>query len=80
MKESVFTCRFCGKKISVITYGLCRKSVVDAEAVMVVPDAMGDDYIRIDGTKIRGREAAYESDETGEAAYRIHRRTCGVVK
>ena len=37
MKGSVVTCKFCGKPIMVITYGVYRKAVVDAEAVDGTP-------------------------------------------
>ena len=76
MKDAIQKCRFCGKPIAVITYGIYRKSVVDAEAVDVVPDPNGEDFVRIDGTKIRGREAEIGTLGT-EPAYRIHGRSCG---
>lgn len=76
MKDAIQKCRFCGKPIAVITYGIYRKSVVDAEAVDVVPDPNGEDFVRIDGTKIRGREAEIGTMGT-EPAYRIHGRSCG---
>ena len=78
MKNSIHSCRWCGKKIGIITWGIYRKIVVDAEAVMVVPDAEGEEFVRIDGSKIRGREVSYEEAVTGEPAYRPHRKTCGV--
>ena len=76
MKDAIQKCRFCGKQIAVITYGIYRKSVVDAEAVDVVPDENGEDFVRIDGSKIRGREAEIGTLGT-EPAYRIHGRSCG---
>ena len=76
MKDAIQKCRFCGKPIAVITYGIYRKSVVDAEAVDVVPDENGEDFVRIDGSKIRGREADIGTLGT-EPAYRIHGRSCG---
>ena len=69
-------CRWCGKEIGVITWGVYRKVVVDAEAVNIVPDPEGEEFVRIDGSKVRGREASFE--EGGEPAYRQHRKTCGV--
>ena len=76
MRDGIQKCRFCGKPIAVITYGIYRKSVVDAEAVDVVPDENGEDFIRIDGSKIRGREA--DIGALGkEPAYRIHGHSCG---
>ena len=76
MRDGIQKCRFCGKPIAVITYGIYRKSVVDAEAVDVVPDENGEDFVRIDGSKIRGREAEIGTLGT-EPAYRIHGRSCG---
>ena len=76
MKDAIQKCRFCGKPIAVITYGIYRKSVVDAEVVDVVPDPNGEDFVRIDGSKIRGREAEIGTIGT-EPAYRIHGRSCG---
>ena len=76
MKDAVKKCRFCGKPIAVITYGIYRKNVVDAEVVDVVPDEKGEDFVRIDGSKIRGREAEIGTLGT-EPAYRIHGRSCG---
>ena len=49
--------------------------MVDAEAVDVVSDPDGEEFVRIDGSKIRGREA--EIGTIGaEPAYRIHRKNC----
>ena len=76
MKDSVKKCRFCGKEIALITWGVYRKIVVDAEAEWIVPDEAGDEFVRIDGSKMRGRKAPAE--EQGEPAYRIHRMSCGV--
>ena len=75
--DSFKKCRFCGKKVGIITWGLYRKMVVDAEAVDVVPDEYGEDFVRIDGSKIRGREAEIGTLGT-EPAYRPHRKSCGV--
>ena len=76
-RDSFKNCKFCGKKIGVLTYGVYRKVVVDAEAVDVVPDEFGEEFVRIDGTKIRGREAEIGTIGS-EPAYRPHRKTCGV--
>lgn len=71
-------CRLCGKEIGVIEWGVYRKVTVDAEALAVVPDAEGEDFVRIDGSKVRGREA--EPGTLGcEYAYRPHRKSCGVI-
>ena len=52
--------------------------MVDAEAVMVVPDEEGEEFVTIEGRKIRGREVEYEDAVLAEPAYRPHRKTCGV--
>ena len=75
MKGNTKKCRFCGKEIAIITWGVYRKIVVDAVAVWIVPDEEGDEFVRIDGSKTRGRKALAE--EQGEPAYRIHRMSCG---
>lgn len=72
-------CRWCGKQIGVITWGVYRKVVVDAEAVYVVPDEYGEEFVRIDGSKIRGVEAAPGTIQA-EPAYRPHRKTCEVER
>lgn len=77
MKDTVTRCRKCGKPVSVITWGIYRKTLVDAQAVMVVPDPEGEEFLRVDGSKVLAREAEYEVEET-EPAYRQHRKTCGV--
>jgi hypothetical protein len=50
---------------------------VDPEAVYVVPDENGLCFIRMDGSKIRGREVDAMSEEAKEPAYRPHKLTCG---
>ncbi len=78
MKESMNkTCRFCGKPIAIITWGVYRKAVVDAVPVWVEANPEGEDYIRIDGSKVRGFEVDYISDSTSEPAYRMHGKSCG---
>ena len=74
MREGIKKCRFCGKQIGVITWGIYRKVVVDAEAVWVQADPEGEEFVRIDGSKVQAREAG--PLEEGEWAYRIHRRNC----
>ena len=76
MKGNAIRCRFYGKDIAVITWGVYRKIVVDAEAVWIVPAEEGEEFVRIDGSKMRGRPV--EGDEIGEPVYRIHGKTCGV--
>ena len=71
MNDTFRLCRKCGKPIGVINERAYRKIIVDAEAVAVVPDQLGDIYIRVDGSKMRGRKA--EMEESGmEYAYRPH--------
>lgn len=79
MKSSTNRCRKCGKPVSVITWGIYRKVLVDADAVDVVPDPKGEEFIRFDGSKMRGREAEPGTLQT-EPAYRPHRKTCGVTE
>ena len=77
MKSGVNICRFCGKPIGIITWGIYRKVVVDAEAVTVVADPEGEEFLRIDGSKVRAREIPYdEITEGSEPAYRPHRISC----
>ena len=77
MKDNgVRACRFCGKQIAVITWGVYRKVVVDAAAVMVEADPDGEEFVRVDGSKVLGKAVPYEKTGTGEPAYRIHRKNC----
>lgn len=73
-KDSFKRCRKCGGMIGIIRERAYRKIIVDAEAHSIVPDALGDIYVRIDGSKTRGRDAAMT--ETGCPAYKPHK--CGV--
>lgn len=77
MKNGITKCRYCGRDIACITFGVYRKAIVDAEAVDIYPDAEGEDYVRIDGSKVRGFEAAVDCELKTEPAYRMHRKTCG---
>lgn len=77
MKKTINKCRWCGKQIGIITWGVYRKIVVDADAVMVKADQEGEEFVRIDGSKVRAREAAFE-EQGAEPAYRPHRWSCGV--
>ena len=79
MREKEMTCRKCGQRIAIITWGIYRKVVVNPECYMVVPDPESEEeFVRIDGSKIQGREQRnYLGDEPAEPAYRMHRRTCG---
>ena len=73
-------CRRCGKEVGIITWGIYRKVVVDADAVMIEPDPEGETFIRIVGSKVQGREVGSEEAVTAEPAYRPHRKTCGVYE
>ena len=73
MKDTFRLCRECGKPVGVIERGLYRKILVDAEAVLIAPDTLGREYVRIDGSKIKGLEVAYDSVVNAEPAYRPHR-------
>ena len=78
-RDSFKRCESCGRMIGIIKERAYRKIVVDAEAVLVMPDKLGDLFIRVDGTKIRGREADFEEKAAfgtqggPEYAYRPHR-------
>ena len=77
MGDGITTCKFCGKRIGIITWGIYRKIVVDADAVMVVADPDGEEFVRVDGTKVQAREVnPYEYAGLSEPAYRIHRKNC----
>lgn len=75
-RSELSVCRFCGKEIGIITYGIYRKTLVDIDSVLVVPDENGEIFVRIDGTKVKGREVPYESAENAEPAYRPHAKRC----
>ena len=71
-------CRKCGKEILIIPQRMYRSIPVDAEAVEVIADSLGDEYIRWDGTKVRARAVKPEEELPGiEFAYRPHRWSCG---
>ena len=65
-------CRICGKPIGIITWGVYRKTLVDAEAVSVYEDPEGDEFLRIDGSKLMARAMPFETEGT-EPAYKPHR-------
>ena len=76
--EAFKTCKKCGKQIMLIKERLYRTIIVDAEAVEVVADPLGDNYIRWNGDKVRAR--AVKPDEmtaSAEFAYRPHYWSCG---
>lgn len=71
-------CRKCGKEIYIIPERMYRSIPVDAEAVEVIADSLGDEYIRWDGTKVRARAVKPDEELPGiEFAYRPHRWSCG---
>ena len=76
MKKDTNICRFCGKRIGIIEWGVYRKTVVDAEAVMVRADPDGEEYLRVDGSKVMAREVGYDDQGPAEPAYRPHRWSC----
>lgn len=76
--EGVTVCRACGKEVGVITYRLYKKILVDLEPVTVAADPEGEDYVRIDGSKVKGREVPIDYIGDAEPAYRMHRKRCGV--
>ena len=77
MKEGQRRCRKCGREIMIIEWGVYRKVIVDPEAVWIIPSIRGEEFVRIDGSKVRGEEADAETIQA-EPAYRMHRKTCGV--
>ena len=79
MKDSITTYRFCGRKIGIITWGVYRKVVVDADPIEVITAAEGEEFIRIDGSKVRAKEVEPGVIQPGsEWVYRAHRKTCAV--
>ena len=78
-RDSFKRCRVCGKRIGIITQGIYRKVVVDEAPVEVIADKNGDSFVRIDGSKMIGREATPgEIQQQIEWVYRPHRRSCGI--
>ena len=76
-REQIYhTCKKCGRRVNIITWGVYRKVLVDAVAVEVIADPEGEDFVRIDGSKVRGFEAAIDCELPTEIAYRMHRKTC----
>ena len=67
-------CRKCGQMIDIIEYGVYRKVVVDAVPYYVIADPDGEQFVRIDGSKVKAKEVPFETDGT-EPAYKPHR--CG---
>lgn len=67
-------CRKCGQMIDIIEYGVYRKVVVDAVPYYVKADPDGEQFVRIDGSKVMAKEVPFETDGT-EPAYKPHK--CG---
>lgn len=75
--DGIRTCRVCGKQVAIIKWRFYHSAVVDPFPVMVKADPAGEDYVRVDGSKVKAVEVPYESTEPAEPAYRMHRKTCG---
>lgn len=67
-------CRKCGQMIGIIEWGVYRKIVVDAVPYYVKSDPDGEQFVRIDGSKVMAKEVPFETDGT-EPAYKPHK--CG---
>ena len=79
MAGTIRTCKHCGAQVMIIEWGIYRKVLVDAEAVNVRPDKNGQEYIRYDGSKVRGFAMLIDALNT-EPAYCPHSRSCGLEK
>ena len=75
--QGQLTCRKCGKPIMIITWGIDRKAIVDPEAIWVTADAQGEEFVRIDGSKVVATPAGHTITVGAEPVYRLHRKTCG---
>ena len=75
MKDTFRLCRECGRPVAVIERGLYRKILVDASPVDMFPDEHGEEFIRLDGSKMRAVPADRWDDDRKEAEYvfRPHR-------
>ena len=72
-------CKKCGKEILILSERMYRSIVVDADAVEVVADPLGDEYVRLNGTKVKARALKIDEFVSGsEYAYRPHRWSCGM--
>ena len=73
-QETFKRCRKCGRMIGIIQARAYRSIIVDAETQFVHEDPDGEIYIRIDGTKMRGKQADDYNDDriTCEAVWRPH--------
>ena len=75
--SAIRKCRHCGRKVMIIEWDIYRKVLVDAESVDVRPDPEGQEYVRENGTKIRGFAVPIDEPNT-EPAYCPHARSCGL--
>lgn len=75
MKDTFRPCRKCGKPVGIINTRPYRSILVDAETVFVHPDPLGETFIRIDGSKMRGKpDTRWDDDgKEAEAVWRPHR-------
>lgn len=78
-KSAIKKCKHCGQPVMVIEWGIYRKVLVDAESVNVRPDPDGQEYVRINGSKVRGFAVQIDVPNT-EPAYCPHSRSCGLEK
>lgn len=76
-QETMKSCRKCGKLIGILSRGLYRNVVVDASGFEVVPDPEGEEFIRIDGSKVRAKILDRYDDDTVEAEYAYRPHKCG---
>ena len=75
MSDTFRLCRKCGKPIGIIQARAYRTIIVDAETQCVHQDPDGEIYIRLDGSKMRGKPADDWNDDRKkcEAVWRQHR-------
>ena len=65
--SSMKVCRKCGQMIDIITCGVYRKTIVDAVPYYVIADPQGEQFLRIDGSKMMAREVPFETEGTEPA-------------
>lgn len=74
-RDSFKRCKHCGQMIGIIRERAYRKIIVDADPVTVFPDNLGDVFIRIDGSKMRGKPDTNYADnrEKAEVVWKQHK-------
>ena len=72
MKRDMKVCRHCGQMVDVIECGIYRKILVDAVPYYVMADPDGEQFVRIDGSKLMAKEVPFETSGT-EPAYKPHK-------